>query len=136
MPLLDPRVRCNRCGAPFAEGSAEVCPSCGADLAVVGTWSELRDWGVTRQRGRAWFVWRRCVLGRGGLLAGIQCAVHALWGEDDPVEYALAALWPISWYFFGLLHWREAEREYAAWVARAGEQRHAEPGAAPDPRCT
>lgn len=132
MPWLDPRVRCNRCGTPFADEPVAACPGCGADLAGVGTQSELRDWGAVRQRGPGRFIWRRWVLGWGGLLAGLQCAVYAWWGEGDPVVYALTALWPVGGYVIGRQHWRGAEREYAAWVVRAAEQRQAEPGAAAD----
>ncbi len=119
MSWLDPRVRCNHCGIPFAEGSAAVCPGCGAALAEVGTQSELRDWGVTRQRGRRWFVWVRCVLGVGGFLALISCATTAaVRRSTDPVEYLIFSVpWLVGWYVIGRLHWRGAEREYAAWVA-------------------
>lgn len=82
MPWLDPRERCHRCDAPFAAGSARVCPGCGVDLASVGTQSQLREWHATRQRGRTRFVlgW---VLGWGGLIAAVQCALYAWRGESD-----------------------------------------------------
>jgi hypothetical protein len=44
------------------------------------------------------------------------------------------ALWPVGGYIIGRQHWHGAEREYTAWVARASEQRHAEPSVAPDRR--
>jgi hypothetical protein len=132
MPWLDPRLRCNRCGTPFTDEHVAVCPGCGADLATVGTQCDLRDWGVARRRGSARFVWRRWVLGWGGLLASLQCGVYAWRGGDDPVVYALTALWPVGGYVIGRQHWRGAEREYAAWVAQPEEQRHAEPSTAAD----
>jgi hypothetical protein len=115
MQWLDPRVRCNRCGAVLS-GSQTHCPSCAAELADVGTQSELREWDQIRRQGRARFVWGWAF--RGGLVGAIFCAVYAWRGEDDPVLYALTALWPIGGYAIGRWHWRGAEREYATSVGR------------------
>jgi len=121
MPWLDPRVRCTRCGAASADEATTVCPVCDVDLTEAGTQCELRDWATTRQKGRARFVWRRWVLGWGVLLAGLYCVGYAWRGEGDPVMYALTGLWPVGGYMIGMLFWRGAEREYAAWLARRVE---------------
>jgi hypothetical protein len=132
MPWLNPNVRCNCCGTQFAECSATQCPGCGADLARVGTRSELRDWGSTRRRGRGWFLWVRCVLGSGGLLALAGCVAIAVGRRSaDPIDYVVASVpWLVAWYVIGEMWWRGAEREYAAWIAGSGT---AETSAPPEP---
>jgi hypothetical protein len=119
MAWLDTRIRCNNCGTPFAEQGIATCPECGADVNEVGTWSELREWGRTRQRGRVRFLfwW---VLGWGGLLAGIQCGVLAWRGVSDWVVYSFTTLLPLAGYFAGRQVWKRAEHEYAAWEGKAG----------------
>jgi hypothetical protein len=117
MPWLDPRVRCHGCGAVLPPGEQTRCPTCAADLAQVGTWSELQEWGLTRQRGRLRFMCQRVALF--GLGAVAACGVIAWRGDMHPVAYALTALWPVGGYVIGRLYWRGAEREYATWMEQS-----------------
>ncbi len=117
MPWLDPEVRCNNCGTRVAAESLATCPQCGADLGAVGTQSELREWGRTRQRGRARFLWWSMLAWF--VVAGVQCGVFAMRGITDPVVYTFSGVWPAAGYIIGRWKWRSAEREYDAWVGQS-----------------
>lgn len=128
MQWFDPRIRCNRCGYPFADTGLKQCPSCQADLAEVGTTSEVEEWGRTRLRGRSRYIWVRSVLLWGGLLAVTSCGALAIVrGSTDPVSYLLASVpWLIGGYVLGHVTWRVSEREYESLTARRARPRSSE----------
>lgn len=115
MAVLSTQVRCNRCGARLSEPRLAECPSCHSDLAQAGVWSELLEWGETRQMGRTRYVWLRGVLGHGGLMA-LGTSLGVLLFGDMPL---LANIWLVGaslvgGYCLGRWYWQSAEREYQA----------------------
>jgi hypothetical protein len=102
------------------------CPACNSLIAEVGTRSDLHEWAQTRRQGRVRFVLARVLFGV--LIAVVQCAL-AWWHRGEVATFASAATWPLLGLALGLLYWRRAERDYAAWVAR---QRNSGPRAVLD----
>jgi hypothetical protein len=100
------------------DGPAVRCGGCGADLAAVGTWSEVAEWGRTRRKGRWRFALRRslwfCVV------MSVPWAVRLYRGETDPLVYAFDLVWPVAGFVSAWVEWRVAEREYAAAGRRDG----------------
>src|SRR5690606_3675372 len=56
MGVLSTKLRCRACGARLPDGDGRTCPTCFSELADVGIWSELTEWGETRKKGRAHFI--------------------------------------------------------------------------------
>lgn len=110
---LDTRLRCAGCGLRLGDGPPPArCAGCGADIAEVGTWSELEEWGRTRQRGRWRFLLLRVLFLTPGVL--VVWAIHAWRGETDPAVYTRGLIFPVIGFVVGCVVWRGSEREYAA----------------------
>jgi hypothetical protein len=112
MATLSTQLRCNRCGTKLPDEPVPCCPRCGVELSQAGTWSEVKEWGTTRQLGRGRFI-RRSVL-QWGLITLVQCAAYAYRGETDPGVYASTTVWLAGGYVFGRWYWWWAERDFAA----------------------
>jgi hypothetical protein len=110
---LRTQLRCNHCGVQLPDTAETECPGCHSDLAQVGIWSEVKEWGRTRKFGRARYIWLHGVLGGGGLLALGSSLGLALRGDAPWLLYALAVSSSlVTGYILGWWHWRSAEREY------------------------
>src|SRR5687768_4327913 len=109
MGVLNTTLRCNHCGYSLPEGVVSECPGCRADLTQVGVWSELLEWGKTRQIRRTRYIWRHGVLGWGGFMALFWSLVFFLRGAGWPFYLFLVALSLLGGYFLGWWHWRRAE---------------------------
>ena len=115
MAALNPQLRCNHCGARLSGQEIDECPDCRSSLARVGVWSELLEWSRIRQLGRGRYVWRRWVLGWGGLLALGQSLGFFLWGSTHGLVYVWIVTFNlIGGFCLGWWYWRAAEREYQA----------------------
>ena len=114
MGVLSSQLRCNRCGARLPRDEVVRCPNCHSELAQVGVWSELLEWGRTRQIGRTRYVWHRWVLGRGGLLALGMSIGFILSRTPWPVYPFLVFMSLFGGYCVGRWYWRSAEQEYEA----------------------
>ncbi len=113
-----------RCGTRFPEGTGPSCPECGLVVTEESTLSEMREWSVTRRRGRWRFVWVECVLTFGVPLAVMSAVTTALVRKSTyPLDYVFAVTtWPLMALLTGLARWRGSEREYAAWLANRGRR--------------
>jgi hypothetical protein len=119
MGALNPQLRCNNCGARLRGGAVGACPTCHRDLAEIGAWSELQDWGKTRQVGFVRYVWLRWVLGWGGLLAlGMSLGLFLRGATPWPVYVWVVSSSLVAGFCLGWWYWQAAEREYHA----AGEE--------------
>ncbi|MEX0725655.1 MAG: hypothetical protein WD065_05270 [Planctomycetaceae bacterium] len=113
MSALSATLRCQNCGSRLSDGKVGDCPRCHANLAEVGVWSELFEWGKTRQKGRTRYIWINCMLETGGLTTFATILGLYLFGTKHWMAYAI----PISLnlagiYAFGCWHWRAAELQY------------------------
>ena len=119
MTTLSTTLRCNHCGSKLRSEGVNTCPRCNSDLSRVGVWSELREWGEVRKRGRQRFILIRGVLGCGGLITfGMllgYCIAHWGFGKGD-LFFALgvSVLSVIGGLIFNIWYWQSAEREYVA----------------------
>jgi hypothetical protein len=116
MPALSTQLRCKQCGTRLPEPVPVECPNCQANLAEVGLWSELLEWGKTRQVGRARFVLTH--VGYGGLVALGLSLISFFRGDHLAVYVWWAIFFVIGGYFLGQWYWRAAEREYKAAAER------------------
>src|SRR5262249_41378751 len=117
MGVLDTRLRCDNCGARLPANAVAECPNCHSDLAQVGVYSELLEWGKVRRAGRTRSVWQGWVLGWGGLLPlGMSLGFFLRGDTPWPVYLWLVSASLIAGYFLGRWYWGAAEREYQAAV--------------------
>jgi fatty acid desaturase len=114
MGVLSTQLRCKRCGAKVPNRETPQCWSCRADLAEVGLWSELQEWTKTRQMGRKRFIWRRGVLGWGGVFALAMGLPYLFQGQPLVVFAWIVPYCLIAGFFLGKSYWRDAESEYSA----------------------
>lgn len=106
-------TRCNHCGVRLPEENTAECPSCHRELAEADKWSELKEWRQTRESGRTRYIFRRWVIGWGGLLACAMSLGLLLKGASWPVFVFSWIAFLVGGYLMGVLYWRGAEREYA-----------------------
>lgn len=117
MGTLDTTLRCDHCGARLPDNQAVECPSCHSDLSEVGVSSELIEWRTIRRRGRTRFIFRRFVLGWGGVMAGGSSLGYYLFDDANlplPFYIFITIICTVGGYFLGVVYWRSAEREFAA----------------------
>lgn len=89
MPVLS-TTRCNHCGVRLPEENTAECPSCHRELAEADRWSELKEWRQTRESGRAHYIFRRWVIGWGGLLG---CAMSIALLLKGAFSEKVIAIW-------------------------------------------
>lgn len=88
-----------------------MCPNCQAELNAENLYSEWKEWGRIRQRGRSRFIWLRGVLPF--FLMGVAFALFAWKQEADWAWIFVLLLWAkVCGALFGYGFWKMAEKQY------------------------
>ncbi|MDA0833232.1 MAG: hypothetical protein O2955_06775 [Planctomycetota bacterium] len=111
MPALSTKRRCHNCGFRLRDDIAENCPNCYSHLAQVGVWSELYEWGITRQKGRAHFIWGASIFNTAVTSVGAILAMYFSKGILWWLVAILASSTFVSSYLIQRRQWRLAESE-------------------------